>query len=92
MADTLDVANIYKASISLTSHLGILEDKNQTLTFEAIQKEHVQFKTNLPASEAINLSYTTSAFWLRFNFDNSSNEFIEKVIEINRGFLLANSR
>ena len=87
MADTLDVANIHKASISLTSHLGILEDKDQTLTFEEIQKEHVQFKTNLPASEAINFSYTASAFWLRFNFDNSSNESIEKVIEINQSLL-----
>ncbi len=87
MADTLDVANIHKASISLTSHLGILEDKDQTLTFDEIQKEHVQFKTNLPASEAINFSYTASAFWLRFNFDNSSNESIEKVIEINQSLL-----
>ncbi len=87
MADTLDVAKIHKASISLTSHLGILEDKDQTLTFEEIQKERVQFKTNLPAIEAINLSYTASAFWLRFNFDNSSNESIEKVIEINQSLL-----
>ena len=87
MADTLDVADIHKASISLTTHLGILEDKNQTLTFDEIQKESVQFKTNLPATESINLSYTTSAFWLKFNFDNSSNTVIEKVLEINQSLL-----
>lgn len=87
MADTLDVADIHKASISLTTHLGILEDKNQTLTFDEIQKESVQFKTNLPATESINLSYTPSAFWLKFNFDNSSNTVIEKVLEINQALL-----
>ncbi len=87
MADTLDVADIHKASISLTTHLSILEDKNQTLTFDEIQKESVQFKTNLPATESINLSYTPSAFWLKFNFDNSSNTVIEKVLEINQALL-----
>ncbi|MEN9756230.1 MAG: hypothetical protein RL755_417 [Pseudomonadota bacterium] len=82
-ADTLDVAKVDRASISLTTHLGILEDAEKSLTFESIQKDNIQFKTNLPASESINLSYTKSAFWLRLNIDNSSNQLIERILEIN---------
>ena len=82
-ADTLDVAKMDHASISLTTHLGILEDAEKSLTFESIQKGNIQFKTNLPPSESINLSYTTSAFWVRLNIDNSSNQLIERVLEIN---------
>lgn len=82
-ADTLDVAKVDRASISLTTHLGILEDAEKSLTFESIQKDNIQFKTNLPASESINLSYTKSAFWLRLDIDNSSNQLIERILEIN---------
>ena len=79
MADTLDVAKINQPSISLTTHLGIFEDVDKTLTLEDVQKDSVQFKTDLPASKSINLSYTKSAYWLRFNIENSSNNQIEKM-------------
>ena len=87
MADTLDVAKIDQSSISLTTHLGILEDANQILTLDDVQTEGIQFQTGLPASKSINLSYSRSAFWLRLNLDNSSDQFIEKVFEINQPLL-----
>ena len=87
MADTLDVAKNNKSSISLTTHLGILEDVDKTLTLEDVQKDSVQFKTDLPASKSINLSYTKSAYWLRFNIENSSDNQIEKILEINHPLL-----
>lgn len=87
MADTLDVAKINQPSISLTTHLGIFEDVDKTLTLEDVQKDSVQFKTDLPASKSINLSYTKSAYWLRFNIENSSDNQIEKILEINHPLL-----
>ena len=82
MADTLDVAKINQSSISLTTHLGILEDAGKSLTLEDVQKDGIQFKTDLPESESINKSFTKSAFWLRFDIENSSDSQIEKIIEI----------
>jgi signal transduction histidine kinase len=82
VAGTLDVAKLNQPSISLTTHLGIFEDVDKKLTLEDIQKDGIQFKTDLPESESINKSFTKSAFWLRFDIENSSDSQIEKIIEI----------
>ena len=82
MAETLDVAKINEKSISLTSHMGILEDINRALLFADVSSEGTQFKTDLPDTDVINLSYTTSAFWLRIVIENTDDYPIEKIIEI----------
>ena len=90
MADErLDVNNIINPSTSLTAYLGLLEDSSQKLTFADIQQENVKilFKTNLPPQESINLSYTSSAYWLRLIIENSSDLTIEKIIELNHPLL-----
>ena len=46
MADSLDIAKINQPSLSLTTHLGVLEDVDKTLTLEDVQKEGVQFKND----------------------------------------------
>ncbi len=78
--DSLDVNNNLQPSVSLTSYLGILEDTSQQLTLADVQK--APFKTNLPAQESINLSFTSSAYWLRLIIDNSSDLPQEKIIEL----------
>ncbi len=85
----LDVNKIAPPSISLISYLGILEDANQQLTYEDIRKGNLStdFKTNLPPNESINLSFTSSAYWLRLSIENSSDLAIEKIIELNHPLL-----
>ena len=78
--DSLDVNTSAQPSISLTTYLGILEDASQQLTLADIEDAH--FKTDFPAQETINLSFTSSAYWLRLVFDNSSDLPINKVIEL----------
>ena len=78
--DSLDVNTSAQPSISLTTYLGILEDASQQLTLADIEDAH--FKTDFPAQESINLSFTSSAYWLRLVFDNSSDLPINKVIEL----------
>lgn len=87
MADTLDVAKNSQASISLTTHLGILEDVDKTWTFEDIQQNNVEYKTGFSAGESVNLSYTSSAFWVQLKLDNNSDQLIEKVLEVNQPLL-----
>jgi len=77
----LDVNNTSQSTISLTTHLGLLEDASQQLTLADIQTAN--FITNQSARESINLSFTSSAYWLRLNIQNSSDLPIEKIIEIN---------
>ncbi len=78
--DSLDVNTSAQPSISLTTYLGILEDASQQLTLADIEDAH--FKTDFPAQESLNLSFTSSAYWLRLVFDNSSDLPINKVIEL----------
>ncbi len=81
----LDVNNTSQSSISLTSYLGLLEDASQQLTLADIQTAN--FITNHSAHESINLSFTSSAYWLRLNIENSSDRPIQKIIEINHPLL-----
>ncbi|MEI6145986.1 MAG: 7TM-DISM domain-containing protein [Methylococcales bacterium] len=78
--DNLDVNDSLQSSVSLTSYLDILEDASQQLTLADI--ENAPFKTGYPAQESINLSFTSSAYWLRLVIDNSSDQPINKVIEL----------
>ena len=47
MAETLDVAKINEKSISLTSHMGILEDINRALLFADVSSGRFQASCRL---------------------------------------------
>jgi PAS domain S-box-containing protein len=87
MADSLDVAKINQPSLSLTTHLGVLEDVDKTLTLEDVQKDSVQFKNDFSGGKSINLSYTTSAYWLRLVLENSSDKSMDKILDITHALL-----
>ena len=63
-SDHLDVAKVNQSSISLTSYFGIFEDKSQAFTIDDVQKTSSQFKTDLPVSKSLNLSYSTKRLTL----------------------------
>ena len=87
MADSLDIAKINQSPLSLSAHLGVLEDVDKTLTLEDVQKEGVQFKNDFQGSKSINLSYTKSAYWLRLVLENSSDKSMDKILDITHALL-----
>jgi len=87
MADDLDVATNNQSPLSLTAHLGVLEDVDKTLTLEDVQKEGVHFKNDFQGSKSINLSYTKSAYWLRLVLENNSDKSIDKILDITHALL-----
>ena len=80
----LDVSLLHQSPTSLTQYLAVLEDTTTKLTFDDVQKKELtaHFKTNLPASESLNISYTTSAYWLKLHLKNGSEKPIERMLEI----------
>ena len=87
MADSLDITKINQSPLSLSAHLGVLEDVDKTLTLEDVQKEGVQFKNDFQGSKSINLSYTKSAYWLRLVLENSSDKSMDKILDITHALL-----
>ncbi len=87
--DSLEINKIVEPSISLTSYLAILEDSSQKLTLADVQQESLSshFKTHFPPQESINLSYTSSAYWLRLVLENTSDRSIEKILAIHHPLL-----
>ncbi len=83
--DYVELSNTMPPSISLTPYLGLLEDASQQLTLADIQQAPLStdFKTNRSPNKSINLSFTSSAYWLRLILKNSSDLPIERIIELN---------
>jgi signal transduction histidine kinase/CheY-like chemotaxis protein len=81
----LDASQIDNTPISLTSYFNFLEDASQKLTLADIQTPSIadHFKASTAAAEALNFGYTRSAYWLRLNVTNSSNNAIVRIMEIN---------
>ena len=92
-ANMLEVGafNQLPTPILLSSYLGVLEDSTGILTLADVQKEDVaqRFQTDLSANRTLNMSYTSSAYWLRLELENSSDKPIERVLAIDHP-LLAN--
>ena len=83
--DYVELSNTMPASISLTPYLGLLEDASQQLRLADIQQAPLSadFKTDRSPNKSINLSFTSSAYWLRLIIKNSSDLPIERIIELN---------
>ncbi len=88
-ANTLDVSTFNKSPILLSSHLGVFEDTTGALTLEDVQKEAIsqRFQTNLSSQKPLNMSYTSSAYWLRLELENSSDKPIERILDVNHPLL-----
>ena len=85
-SNTLNVGALNPSStrILLSSYFGVLEDSTGLLTLADVQKEDVsqRFQTDFSADKALNMSYTSSAYWLRLELENSSDKSIERVLDI----------
>lgn len=78
------------APLSLTEYFAVLEDTGQALRFADIQQHDManRFTPQQSASgDAINFSYSNSAFWLRLTLRNSSETIQERMLEIGKSRL-----
>ena len=80
----LDVGKLNSGSILLTPYISILEDPSHNLSITDIQKAEYsfQFKNTFSSSNTLNLGYSRSAYWLRFELTNSSEKSLERILEI----------
>ena len=88
-ANTLDISTLTQSPILLSSYLGVLEDSTGNLTLADVQKEDVaqRFQTDLSTNKPLNMSYTSSAYWLRLEIENNSDKPIERVLDVNHPLL-----
>lgn len=73
-----------KEWVSLTSYFSVLEDPGNKLTIEEVQHPEIasRFLSEHSPGEALNFTYSRSAFWLRIRIRNESNERTDRMLEI----------
>ncbi len=70
--------------VSLTGVLGVLEDHSRKLTFSEIQTPFIaqRFKVDRSAPESFNFGLGSSAYWLRLQLRNDSDQAVMRMLEI----------
>lgn len=83
----LDASQLDQAPVPLTQYFAVLEDPTLTLTLAEVQKPDVaaRFKTDSPDSEGFNFSYSRSAYWLRLKLSNTTDQPVDRMLEIKFG-------
>ncbi|VXD00497.1 Sensor domain-containing diguanylate cyclase [Pseudomonas sp. 8Z] len=80
----VDVSSTAQSPLSLTSHVGVVEDATQALTLEAIDApemaEHFDYEQSPSASFA--LGFTRSAYWFRLVLGNSADQPLKRLLEV----------
>jgi diguanylate cyclase (GGDEF)-like protein len=83
-AEPLDVAALSDQPLSLTAHVALLEDPDRSLTLADVQRPELaaRFTTDLPASSALGLGFTRSAYWLRLPLRNTSSSDVQRMLAV----------
>lgn len=82
--NVLDVSKLTQTPVSLTPYFAIFHDESAMLSLTDIQTSEIanRFISENKNAEAINFGYSNTAHWLRFTLKNSSNQTIERMLEI----------
>lgn len=80
----VDVATMSAEPLPLTAFVALLEDPERSLTLIDVQtsKLAAQFNENLPASNALALGFTRSAYWLRVTLRNSGATPLQRMLVV----------
>ena len=84
-ADTvLDVARLDAGSIPLAGYFGVLEDPGQSLSLADVQTAATASRFQGRPASAVDLGFgfTRSAWWLRLVLRNTSDQPVERMLEI----------
>lgn len=82
--DAVEASGLGTTPLSLTPYLDLLEDPGGALTLEQIRAPGLaqQFKHSNFTGEALNFGITPSAWWLRLRVSNTSDQAIERLLEV----------
>jgi diguanylate cyclase (GGDEF)-like protein len=82
--NVLDASKIEQSPVSLTPYFAIFHDESATLSFSDIQTSEIanRFFSENKNAEAINFGYSKTPHWLRFTLHNSSDQPVERMLEI----------
>lgn len=87
MADVgyLDVAQPVTQPLSLTTHVGVLEDVSRELTLEDVSAHEMaeRFRYERVGSASFALGFTRSAYWFRLGIGNSSDQSVLRLLVVN---------
>lgn len=80
----LDIAQPNQQPLSLTTHVGILEDTSRKLTLEDVRSAEMagQFRYEQSSSASFALGFTRSAYWFRLELGNSSAEAVTRLLVV----------
>jgi signal transduction histidine kinase/CheY-like chemotaxis protein len=70
--------------VSLTDKVAVLEDPQHDWTLDQVRAadQAGQFQAHYPAAEALNFGYTPSAYWLRLQLRNDSDQSATRMLEL----------
>ncbi|MGN0926784.1 sensor domain-containing diguanylate cyclase [Ectopseudomonas mendocina] len=80
----LDIAQPSQQPLSLTTHVGLLEDTSRTLALEDIRFAEMagRFRYEQASSASFALGFTRSAYWFRLDVGNSSAESVTRLLVV----------
>lgn len=80
----LDIAQPSQQPLSLTTHVGLLEDTSRTLALEDIRSAEMAgpFRYEQASSASFALGFTRSAYWFRLDVGNSSAESVTRLLVV----------
>ncbi|MGY4535234.1 diguanylate cyclase (GGDEF)-like protein [Pseudomonas sp. TE3786] len=82
--EALDAAALSDQPVTLTPYIALLEDPEHSLTLADVQRAEnaSRFQTDLPASSALGLGFTRSAYWLRLPLRNTSSSAVQRLLVV----------
>lgn len=80
----MDASVVDATSTALTEYFAVLEDPGGTLTLADVQQPDVagRFKFGQAPASALSLGFTRSAYWLRLNLHNPTEQALQRMLEI----------
>ena len=88
-AQAVDASQLGQQPLSLTAHLAVLEDPGLELSWSDVQQAATvsRFRDNTKPGESLNFGFTPSAYWIRFSLRNTSNQALERMLELSANHL-----
>ena len=82
--DAVDASRLGTQPLALATHLDVLEDPSGSFTLEQVRAPALaqQFTRSRFTGEALNFGITPSAWWLRLQVVNTSDQPIERLLEV----------
>lgn len=84
-----DASRLGPEPLSLTTYLAVLEDPSLEMSWSEVQQADVsrRFRENSRPGESLNFGFTQSAYWFRFSVRNTSDQVLERMLELSANHL-----